>query len=259
MRFNKIKCLKCVRVFAWIFFGIIIGSGSIILWYCFSKTTFKENIVYDPWQIASYFFGIIGSIGTFLAVIVALAKEAIMKWLYSPSLNLSLIDNGITENLANENQRVPEAQSYECYLKIENTGSIAALGCKAFISEIKYGRNSSNPKSLQKTKNEQMRWISSSVDLPVNIPSKIKLFEIVNPNYVGTPQEGIENIKPTISFNGCKLKQSQMEKGFWDVSYFITCKNGDVTKFNATIDWNGVFKSRATDMAEVLIIKIKEQ
>jgi len=259
MNFNKRKCLKFARVTAWILLGIIIGSGSIVLWYCYSKTTFKDNVIYDPWQIANYLFGIIGSIGTLLAVIVALAKEAIMKWLYSPSFNISLVDNGVTENIANENQRVPEASSYECYAKIENTGSIAAIGCKVFISEIKYGKNATNLKTLQNIKNKQMRWISAEVDMPVSIPNKIKLFEIVNPNLIGTPQGSTEDLESTISFNGCELKSSQIKKGFWDVSYFICCKNGDVTKFNATIEWNGTFKSRATDMAEVLKIQIKEQ
>ena len=259
MRINKRKCLKCARVVAWVLLGIILGSGGVILWYCFSKTTLKSEVVYDPWQIANYFFGIIGSIGTLLAVIVALVKEAIMKWLYSPSLNVTLVDNGITENIANENQRVPEASSYECYARIENTGSIAAIGCKIFISEIKYGKSQTSLKSLQNIKNKQLRWISSEVDMPVNIPNKIKLFEIVNPNSMGTPSGSSEDLDPTISFNGCELKSSQIKKGFWDVSYFISCKNGDVTKFNATIDWQGVFKSRATDMSEVLKIQIKEQ
>ncbi len=258
MAINKENYPKFVRVSAWILVGAMLGSGSVIVWYCFSKTTFEENVSYDPWQIANYLFAIIGSIGTLLAVIVALAKEAILKWLYSPCIKISLLDNGITENIDNENQRVPEASSYGCYAKIENTGSIAALGCKAYVSEIKYGKHTSSLKALQNIKNKNLHWTSGAVDIPVNIPSKIKLFDIVNPNSVGTPQDGVD-LESTISFNGCELKPSQVKKGVWNVSYYITCKNGDVTKFNVTIDWNGEFKSRATDMSEVLKIQIKEQ
>lgn len=75
--------------------------------------------------------------GTVLAVIVALTKESIMKWLYAPSLTTSLIDSGVTENIS-ENQRVPEANSFECFASIDNNGSLAALGCKVYVSDIKY-------------------------------------------------------------------------------------------------------------------------
>lgn len=55
------------------------------------------------------------------------------------------------------------------------------------------------------------------------------------------------------------MPNSYLEKGVWAIEYFITCKNGEVFKFKINIDWNGEFKSRATDMTEVLTIKIEEQ
>lgn len=259
MKVNRRKCVKWAGSIAWLLLGMIIGGGGLVLWYCFSNTHLEKQSTYDPWQIAYYLFEIIGALGTLMAVIVALAKEAIMKWLYSPVLKASLVDEGITENINNENQRVPEANTFECYVNIENHGSLAALGCKAFISDVKFGKSKANLKTLKNLKNKQLKWTSIEVDMPIGIPSKIKLFEIVNPGNIGTPQTDVNEQKSRISFNGCELKASCSEKGIWIIEYFISCKNGEASKFIVTIDWNGEFKSRATDMVEVLKVQIEEK
>lgn len=259
MKFNKRKNIKKIGPIAWFLLGSIVGSAILVIWYCFSTTTLNETNAYAPWQLANYLFNIVGAIGTLLAVIVALTKEAIMKWLYSPDLQVDLVDDGISEVISNEGQRVPEASSFECYISVENIGSLAAFGCKAYISAIKYGKSKTKMKTINIQKNKQMRWLSAEVDMPVGIPSKIQLFNIVNPNNVGTPQTSDNNQKSLIVFNGCDLNNSQLHSGCWEIDYYISCKNGDVSKFVVTIDWNGDFKSRATDMKEVLTVKIEKK
>lgn len=257
MKFNRKKCLRWLGPVGWFLLGCVIGCGGIILWYCLSNTNLKVQDFYDPWDIAVKLFQIIGAIGTVLAVVVALTKEAIMKWLYSPSLRTSLIDNGITENIP-ENQRVPEANSFDCFATIDNNGSLAALGCKVYVSDIKYGKSKTNIKSVKNSGGKQLRWTSQMVDIPIGIPSKIKLFEIVNPNSVGTPgKEATTN--PKISFNGLELKNHYLEKGYWSIEYYISCKNGNASMFVLNVEWTGEFKSRATDMAEVLKVQIEEK
>ena len=120
---------------------MLLGVGMVIIWYCFSSTTFNTNVNHSQWQVAYYFFSIIGSVGTCLAVIVALAKESILKWLYNPDITVSLVDNGVSEIIPNENQKIPVASAFECQLLVENTGSIGAIGCKVFISELKHGKS----------------------------------------------------------------------------------------------------------------------
>lgn len=259
VKINRRKCIKWASAIAWFLLGTIIGISVLAIWYCCSGTTLKKQAAYDPWQIANYLFSIIGALGTFLAVIVALAKEAILKWLYAPSLKASLVDDGITENISFDNKPVPEANSFECLLNIENHGSLAALGCKVFINDIKYGKSDKNIRSVKNCKKRQLRWTASEVDMPIGIPNRIKLFEIINPNSIGTPQTESKPQKPKIDFNGCEMSNSYLEKGIWVIEYFITCKNGEVFKFKINIDWNGEFKSRATDMIEVLTVKIEEQ
>ncbi len=257
VNFNRKICLKWLGPIGWFLLGGFCGCSSIILWYCLSGTTLKAQDSYDPWDIAVKLFQIIGSIGTVLAVIVALTKEAIMKWLYSPSLTVSLIDNGVTENVS-ENQRVPEANSFECFANIDNKGSLAALGCRVYISDVKYGKSKANIKSIKHSGGKQLWWTSTMVDIPIGIPSKIRLFEIVNPNSVGTPgKEVVAN--PKISFNSLDLKKNCLEKGCWEIEYYISCKNGNASKFVLNVEWTGEFKSRATDMAEVLKVQIEEK
>lgn len=257
-RISRKICLKWIKPISLILIGIMIGIGGLTLWFCCSNTTIKDTNEYDPWLISYYCFQIIGAIGTVMAVVVALSKEAIMKWLYAPALKTSLIDEGVTENIPNESQRVPEAQSFECYINVENIGSLAALGCKVFISDVRFGVSKTNIKMIKNSNNRQLRWASSSVDIPIGISSKIKLFEIVNPNTIGTPiSQPIQN--PKITFNGCELKRNQSQKGTWEIKYFISCQNGEATTFIITIDWTGEYKSRAIDMAEVLKVQIKER
>lgn len=257
MKFNRKICLRWLGPIGWFLLGALFGLGCIILWYCLSNTNLKIQDYYDPWDITNKLFQIIGAIGTVLAVIVALTKEAIMKWLYSPSLSTSLIDGGITENIS-ENQRVPEANSFECLASIDNKGSIAALGCKVYVSDVKYGKSKINIKSIKNSGGKQLRWTSLMVDIPIGIPSKIRLFEIVNPNSVGTPGKEVA-VNPKISFNGLELRNHYLEKGYWEIEYYISCKNGNAFKFVLYVEWTGEFKSRATDMADVLKVQIEEK
>lgn len=259
MSINRKILLRWIKPLALIFLGVIIGTGTLVLWFCFSATNIEPAEAYDPWEISGHFFEIIGAVGTILAVIVALSKESIMKWLYAPALKTSLVDDGITENIPNENQRVPEASTFECYIRIDNSGSLAALGCRMYISDIKFGRLRSNVKSVKNLSNRQLKWSAPNVDIPVGIPSKVRLFEIVNPNSIGTPSSDTVGKNPTIVFNGCELKKNQSEKGVWVIEYYISSRNGDAKTFTATVEWNGEFKSRATDMSEVLKVQIEEK
>ena len=257
----KYYALRFVSPFSWMGIGFIMGIGTIVLWYCFSNTIISSRGTYDKWEVSAYLFEIIGSIATFLAVVVALTKESILKWLYSPKFDISLVDNGITEIIRNENERTPEAISHECHAQIENIGSLAALGCRINISDIRYSRNGhTNCKSIKGCKRKQLYWTASEVDIPVNISNRIRLFEILNPDRVGTPQENTpQSPPPQIKFNGCELILDKSKKGYWEVEYYISCRSGEATRFILTVEWNGEFKGRAEDMKYVLSVNIERK
>ena len=245
---------KIIAPLSWFIFGALSGVTAVIVWYCFSVSKIKPNESYDPWLIAHYLFSIFGAVGTILAVIVALAKESIFQWLYKPRFTVSLEEDGISE-IIRQDQKIPEATSYCCYVSIENNGSLAAKGCRVNISEIKDLSNK-KPKLIKSAIRKPLYWTSQYVDIPVGIPTRLKLFEIKNPNSVGTPNTTNATIKPKINFNGCTLNDSYRQKGKWSIDYFISYTNGNAFKFSVLIEWNGEFKSRATDMKEILEVKL---
>ena len=81
-------------------------------------------------------------------------------------------------------------------MNIENHGSLAALGCKVFINDVKYGKSDKNIKSVKSCKKKQLRWTASEVDMPIGIPNRIKLFEIINPNIIITRERLLEWVWP---------------------------------------------------------------
>ena len=87
---------------------------------------------------------------------------------------------------------------------------------------------------------------------------KTRFFEIANPGMLGTPQAGSKVEKPFINFNGCDLANSHFYNGYWEVTYFVSCRNGDVSKFVAKIEWTGELKSRESDMSGILKVNIEE-
>lgn len=238
----------------WFILGALISATALIIWYCFSVSKIKPSATYDPWLIAYYLFTIFGALGTFLAVLVALAKESIMKWLYKPRLSVVLEEDGISE-LLGQDQKVPEAIAYRCYVSIENNGSLAAMGCRVNISDIK-DLNGKKPKLIRNAIRKPLFWTAQRVDIPVGIPTRLQLFEIKNPCSIGTPNATNTTVSPKIRFNGCTLNNNLRQKGKWLIDYYISYTNGDAFKFSVQIEWNGDFKSRATDMKEALDVKL---
>lgn len=243
----------------WFILGIAVAVCSIIYWYYSNNVTINQHVVYEPLQALYYIFSIVGAIGTVFAVVVALTKESIMKWLYKPRLHAELVDDGITEILKDDIQGVLKASSFQCYVKIENFGSFAALGCRAQISDVSYASNK-RLNSLPNVSKRVLLWDAGYVDIPVNMKTKLLLFEIKNPNSIGTPKDSSKQPqKPVIQFNGCSLDISKRQKGKWQIDYFISSKNGNIYSFRIEIEWGGVFKNRATEMRDVLSVKLEEK
>lgn len=222
------------------------------------KLSYGSADATGPWQAGYYVFTIFGSIGTLSAVIVALYKEELMRWVNSPDLELSLIGNGLVAN--NDSQVGDAPDIYECSIRIINKGTSIATGCKAFVNVLRYNRNRNRDrlKPDNKVQNKkQLLWTSGNVDIPVDIPSDIMLFQITNPNKLGTPQTGSVIQNPKIEFNGYQLGKSKSEKGLWEIEYYITMKRGNVCKFLLIIDWDGSWSDNEEDMLDKVKIELK--
>lgn len=246
----------CLLFLLLILLGIV---AIVILLITTPKISYGDSESTDPWQTCYYMFTIFSSIGTLSAVIVALYKEELMKWINSPDLEFTLIENGLVAN--NDSQVGLSPDSYECSIRISNQGTNTAIGCKAFVQALRYNknRNQDRLKSINIVQNKkQLTWTSANVDIPVDIPSDIMLFQIMNPNQIGTPQGGNIVSNPKIVLNGYQLNKDRSEKGLWEIEYYITMKSGNVSKFLLTIDWDGTWSDNKEDMLDKVIIELRK-
>lgn len=259
---NKRKIVKTGILLICVLFLLLViaGLAAVIgLFITTPRLTHGNSESTDPWRAFHYGFTIMGSIGTLSAVIVALYKEELMRWINSPDLEFELISNGLVVN--NNSQVGPAPDSYECSIRISNKGTMIATGCKVFIYSLKHNKNSNRDrlKPDNKVQNKkQLTWTSGNVDIPVDIPSDIMLFQIMNPNQLGTPQTGIASQSPKIVLNGYNLPKDKAEKGLWEIEYYITMRSGNVSKFLLTIDWDGTWSDNEEDMLDKVKIELKK-
>ncbi len=239
---------------------ILAGIASIILLLITTpKISYGDATTTEPWQACYYVFTIVGSIGTLSAVIVALYKEELMLWINSPDLEFSLLENGLLANFDSQVGQSPD--SYECSIRISNQGTYTAIGCRAFIQAIKYNknRNKDRLKALNIIQNKkQLNWTSTTVDIPLDLPSDIMLFQILNPNQLGTPQTGAAAPNPKITLNGFQLNKDKSEKGLWEIEYYISMRRGNVCKFLLSIEWDGTWSDNTEDMLDKVKIDLKK-
>lgn len=259
---NKRKIVKKAIFIVCVLFLLLVFAGImaiIMLMSTTPKLTHGNAVATDPWQACYYVFTIIGSIGTLSAVVVALYKEELMRWINSPDLEFSLIENGL---VANKDSQVGVAPDYyECCIRISNKGTMIATGCKVFVHSLKYNKNGNRErlKADNRVQNKkQLTWTSGNVDIPVDIPSDIMLFQIMNPNQLGTPQSGNAIQNPKIILNGYQLHKDKAEKGLWEIEYYITMKSGNVSKFLLIVDWDGVWSDNEEDMLDKVKIELKK-
>lgn len=253
----KSKLRWMLYIICIVFFVVfILGIVFLLILLC-STSEYEYHQTTDPWLTAYYCFSIFGSIGTLMAVIIALFKDPILKFIYSPEFKCELIDDGITEVKANSTDITPDA--YECSIRITNNGSIAALGCKLFLNNIKFNKNSkkNNIKYISIGGSKQLTWASSNVDIPINIPNYIVLFTIQNPNKLGTPQDNQKTIRPRININGCSLDDSQSHQGYYVADYYLSCNNGNSSNFQLTINWDGTWQDSKDNIKDCLDIKFE--
>lgn len=259
---NKRKIVKrgifivCLLFFLLIIAGIFVV---VVLLLTAPRISYGISVTTDPWLACYYTFTIIGSVGTLSAVIVALYKEELIRWINSPDLEFIKVGNGLVAN--NDSQVGVAPDNYECSIRVVNKGTSIAMGCKVFVHVLKYNKNGNHDrlKPDNKVKNKkQLTWTSSNVDIPVDIPSDIMLFQILNPNQLGTPQAGNATQNPKIVLNGYQLPKEKSEKGLWEIEYYITMRNGNVSKFLVIIDWDGSWSDSEEDMLDKVKIELKQ-
>lgn len=182
-----------------------------------------------------------------------------MNFLHHPDLSFSLTDtDGFVEEI-DSSQQNPQAEKYNCVLRITNKGTVAASSCFVCIEDISYA--DSKGRTLHKMKDYQSKmklwWEDTYVEIPKGLSKEIRLFNIESVSGVGTPVANSSSCH--LELNGFKLKDTKSKKGYWEICYYIGYNNGEHKHFKLLVEWNGDWKTRKTEMKDVLRIKLEEK
>lgn len=248
---NRKKILKRLIGIAILISVVFLALPQFIIndWSSLPKP-FSERMV-----ILYYSFGILGAIGTCMAVIIALFSDEIKKWLYNPNVSINLKDiHGIEEKVDLE-QQTPIADSYSCVIEITNDGYVNAEQSKVRIIDVQYGKSRDRLKSIKNWMGAKS--IGKSFNLSIDYPYEMRLITIKNPESYGTPSDTKTDDQPLISFFGINLDDKNRTKGIWKLDYCYVSQNGGSQKFSLVVEWDGIMTSRKTEMLDH--IKITKQ
>lgn len=223
----------------------------------YSKQYGIPELVYYSSQIV----GVLAMMGT---VIVAIFGQEIKRWIFGEKCSVSLVDDGFVEELGDTADSAhPEAQHYDCLITIANSGNREIIGCQLFICEVYY-RTESNAKFrlVQKVANKALYWRSQekSRDLLPGESREIPLFFINPENSRQTPDP--DNPLPfplSMKISGVRLNDKYTKKGTWIVKYQVRSKERILKSFEITVQWDGSWHSRLTEMEEVVSVNLEEE
>ena len=251
------KFLKVLVIPFLIMLGIVIG----LLLQKAAWLNIDFNRQYGIWEILYYLVSIIGALGTCAAVVVALERDSIIRYFHHPELDIQFLEeSGFVEDIDLEQQN-PASDSYSCIIKIENKGSVVAKSCEVLLDQVSFaekkGRSLRCIRDNSNKPSNKLWWESAHVEIPAGISKELKLFSIEAPGSSVTPNEVNTNTVLHLELNGFKLKDNKSSKGYWELSYYMVYDNGDHKKFKVCVEWNGEWRTRKSEMKDVLHINIQ--
>lgn len=216
------------------------------------------------WELIGIFVAMIGSFGTCAAVVVAIAKERIIRFFNHPIISASLqnTDVGFFEDVDTE-QSNPISSEYYCIAEILNSGKVSANDCEVKIGKILCPDRKGRMKPIRNdtgTISGKVPWNKEEdkINLPINIPRDICLFKITPPTVMPNSDSPIVDNDPILSICGFPLIDKKSQKGTWEVHYYVSYDAGENTHYVLTINWTGEWKNRLSEMKEELKIKLSK-
>lgn len=254
---NRNSCTKIIC------FAIIIIAGYVLGCICpisYLRIEISSRSITLA-ELYSTIISLITAMGTFAAVVVALFKDEIRKYLWKPKFDISEWDSMAKEDIEHESGRVTAKRHYNG-IDIHNTGSACANDCMVFIQSIEYIRQAGAHPVLLYDGEHQISWNGirpqDSVDIPKGGKKSFQLFEILPPEAGSTP-DGNESSKfPKLSI--CNIHWSQTTySGDWHVKCVLYVNSNIQKTFVAKINWDGTWHPRKTEMDSHITFTINEQ
>lgn len=201
---------------------------------------------------------VLGVIGTFSAVAVALFLDEIKSIFKKVKFEIHLSSDNIKEELDDTQGVSKKAKRYYNHLFVNNIGNINAQNCELYIESLEYINTTLiNPISIS-IKNSPLRWEVEEKDR-VYIPSQgkkiLEFIEILAPEVQSTPEGVRTEIPPKLIIVGLPQKEEYIG-GKWIASFCLYSVNAKPYKFKVTVDWDGSWQERQSEMKNIFSIKI---
>lgn len=251
-------------------YKIILISIAIILAYCiglwipieYLKPTIKEEEI-GKGEYYRLIISIISAFITFTAVLVALFKDDLREYWKFARINFSIPDNHtieITNDVSNgQSDEVLQAKKYISRVEIQNTGNLPLLNSEIYLEKLEYFPKDSTIPQFVECSGSPIKWNGSAVETIIIPPSGKKMVTIVEifaPEKISTPDSAKEN-KPAKLIIGNLENKLGDNKGKWHATYTVYAQNHKAKSFVITIEWNGLWKSRLTEMNNYFKIQKK--
>nr|WP_314370514.1 hypothetical protein [uncultured Acinetobacter sp.] len=241
-------CIAAVGIILLIL--LIYFSGSFYEQY---KSSIKEDEAFMRITIM-----VISSLVTVLAMIVALFKEDIRGLFIKPKLDLSK-DNKLNEVTQRLGQNNVEAMNYHYTTYVQNTGNIPAKEVEVYLTSLKHKKNNEQSYKDIEIDSIPLTWKNSEskqIMIPRNSRKSLILFQVLPPSNVSTPDQPPPNASNQSQIQiGTNKYSVDVETGEWDVVFSIYADNAKPINIHLTINWNGTWESRLTEMNTHLSVK----
>ncbi len=199
---------------------------------------------------------IVVAIGTIAAVVVALFQNEIRSWFKKVTFKTSLISEDIIEDLITDND-VKKAAKYHNHIQFVNDGNINAQNCELYLETAEFCSDNGGAQSVP-VGNDPIVWnnIGGMVYIPSQGKKVLPIFEITAPQKSTNPDRKSDTVKPS-EYILLGLPRMEAQKGVWELTYCLYSINSKPHRFKFTVDWNGEWEIRQTEMKKILKLKVE--
>ena len=200
----------------------------------------------DHWR---NLINLIAAIGSVSAVIVALFKEEIQGCFKSVKLDFELGDSKAIEEIDPNETEHPKANCYRNHVIIKNNGNVNALTCEACIDKIEFKGNGDITPKPQKITNDKFSFgiKTAQVYIPAQGSKSFEIFQLTS----STMPSGESSPSLKIGDNSYTPPYA----GVWTIECTIIMTNAKPVPLVITLEWNGRWYERITEMQVKTTIK----
>lgn len=251
---NTSANMKCKIVGIFCFISLIIGY---FLGIFIPFDLGPANVSTEPISKGEYYGNVINgfvAFGTCTAVIVALFLDEIRSLFKRVTFDIQLHNEEPIEEVENI-KGTKKARRYHNAIQFFNKGNITAQNCELYLESAKFTFESAT--TILTVENIPINWNNNNsiVYIPYQGKKVLPLFEILAPQKQSTPEGKTDTIPAVLRILG--LKNLDAKSGKWELIYCLYSTNSKPQKFKYTVDWNGSWEERQTEMKNILTMKLE--